>query len=90
VERGAATYNKGPLTAQPMAVVRDDIEEEVATYPFGENVYLDTDFLQGMGELDNRGLATESLCLVQLDGEFRYFEQWERCLKIWEQAIHLK
>jgi hypothetical protein len=45
VERGAPTYDKGPLTAQPMVVVRDDLEEEVATYPLGENVYLNTDFL---------------------------------------------
>jgi hypothetical protein len=43
-----------------------------------------------MGELDDRGLAAESLCLMQLDGEFRYLEQWERHLKIWEQAIHLE
>jgi hypothetical protein len=36
-----------------MAVVENDIEDEVATYPFRENVYLDTDFLQAMGELDD-------------------------------------
>jgi hypothetical protein len=27
---------------------------------------------------------------VQIDREFRYLEQWERRLKIWEQAIHLE
>jgi hypothetical protein len=36
-----------------MAVVRDDLEDEVATYPLGENTYLNTDFLQAMGELDD-------------------------------------
>jgi hypothetical protein len=89
-ERGAPTYDEGPLTAQPMAVVRDDLEEEVATYPFGENAYLDTNFLQAMGELDDRGLAADSLRLMQIDREFRYLEQWERRLKIQEQAIHLE
>jgi hypothetical protein len=89
-ERGAPMYNEGPLTAQPMAVVKDDFEEEVATYPLGENVYLDTNFLQAMEELDDQGLAAESLHLVQIDGEFRYLEQWERHLKIREQAIHLE
>jgi hypothetical protein len=73
-----------------MAVVRDDLEEEVATYPLGENTYLNTNFLQAMGELDDQGLAAESLCLVQIDGEFHYLEQWERRLKIQEQAIHLE
>jgi hypothetical protein len=47
-----------------MGVVRDDFEEEVATYPLRENAYLDTDFLQAMGELNNCGLAAESLRLV--------------------------
>jgi hypothetical protein len=76
-ERGAPTYDEGLLVAQSMAVVRDDLEDEVATYPLGENVYLDTDFLQAMGELDDRGLAAEGLRLIQLDREFRYLEQWE-------------
>jgi hypothetical protein len=43
-----------------------------------------------MGELDDQGLAAESLYLVQMDREFRYLEQWERHLKIREQAIHLE
>jgi hypothetical protein len=37
------------------------MEDEVATYPFGENAYLDTDFLQALGGLDDRGLAAEGL-----------------------------
>jgi hypothetical protein len=73
-----------------MAVVENDIKDEVATYPFRENVYLNTDFLQAMGELDDRGLAADGLRLVQLDGEFRYLEQWERCLVVQEQQTHLK
>jgi hypothetical protein len=64
VEKGAATYNKGPLEAQPMAVVENDIENEVATYPLGENAYLNTDFLRAMGELDDQGLAADGLHLV--------------------------
>jgi hypothetical protein len=44
-ERTVPIYDKGPLVAQPMAVVRNDIENEVATYPMGENTYLDTNFL---------------------------------------------
>jgi hypothetical protein len=30
-----------------------------------------------MGDLGDQGLAADSLCLVQLDSEFRYLEQWE-------------
>jgi hypothetical protein len=85
VEKGAATYDKGPLEAQPMVVIENDIENKVATYPLGENMYLDTNFLQAMGSLNDRGLAADSLHLVQLDGEFRYLEQWERCLADREQ-----
>jgi hypothetical protein len=44
-EKGSMPYNKGMLTAQPMEVVYDDIEDEVASYPLGEDAYLDTDFL---------------------------------------------
>jgi hypothetical protein len=80
MEKGVATYDEGPLMAQLMAVVEGDIEDEVATYPLGENVYLDTDFLHAMGALNDRGLAADSLCLMQLDSEFRYLEQWERRL----------
>jgi hypothetical protein len=53
IEKGAATYDEGPLTAQPMDVVEDDIEDEVAMYPLRENVYLDTDFLLAMGTLND-------------------------------------
>jgi hypothetical protein len=52
-EKGAATYDEGPLMAQPMKVVENDIEEEIATYPIRENTYLDTDFLQAMGTLND-------------------------------------
>jgi hypothetical protein len=52
-EKGAATYDKGPLTAQPMAVMENDIEDKVAMYPLRENAYLDTDFLHAMGALND-------------------------------------
>jgi hypothetical protein len=76
-ERGAATYDKGPLVAQPWAEESIDVEDEIATYPLGENVYLDTDFLQAIGELNDRSLAAECLCLTQIEGKFCYLEQWE-------------
>jgi hypothetical protein len=44
-EKGSMPYDKGTLTAQPMEVVYDDIEDEVASYPLGEDAYLDMDFL---------------------------------------------
>jgi hypothetical protein len=90
VDKGVATYDKGSLTAQPMKVMEDDIEDEVTTYPIGENTYLDTDFLQAMGTVNDRGLVADGLCLVQLDGEFRNLEQWEKHLAKQEQAVHLE
>jgi hypothetical protein len=89
-EKGAATYDEGPLMAQPMKVVEDNIEDEIATYPIGENAYLDTDFLQAMGTLNDRGLAADGLRLMQLDSEFRSFEQWEKRLAKREQDVHLE
>jgi hypothetical protein len=89
-EKGSIPYDEGTLTAQPMEVVYDDIEDEVALYPLGEDAYLDTDFLRAMGNIDNRGLAAESLCLVQLQSEFRYLEKWQKRLETREQAIHLE
>jgi hypothetical protein len=76
-EKGDIPYNEGPLTVTLWNTVPEDIEDEVATYPFGEDAYLDTDFLRAMGNLDDRGLAAEGLRLVQLQGEFRYLEQWQ-------------
>jgi hypothetical protein len=73
-----------------MEVVYDDIEDEVASYPLGEDAYLDTDFLRAMGNIDDRGLAAESLCLVQLQSEFRYLEKWQKRLETRERAIHLE
>jgi hypothetical protein len=70
IEKGVATYDEGPLMAQPMDVVEDDIEDEVTMYPLRENVYLDTDFLLAMGTLNDRGSAADGLRLMQLDGEF--------------------
>jgi hypothetical protein len=89
-EKGDIPYDEGPLTVTAWDTVAEDIEDEVATYPFGEDAYLDTDFLRAMGNLDDRGLAAEALCLVQLQGEFRYLEQWQRRLEKREQAIHLE
>jgi hypothetical protein len=63
-KKGDIPYDEGPLTATPMEVIYDDIEEEVASYPFGEDAYLDTDFLRAMGNIDDRGLAAEGLRLV--------------------------
>jgi hypothetical protein len=89
-EKGDIPYDEGPLTVTPFDTVTEDIEDEVATYPFGEDAYLDTDFLRAMGNLDDRGLAAEGLCLVQLQGEFRYLDQWQRRLEKREQEIHLE
>jgi hypothetical protein len=73
-----------------MEVMYDDIEDEVASYPLGEDAYLDTDFLRALSNINNRGLAAETLRLVQLESEFRYLEQWQKCLETREQAIHLE
>jgi hypothetical protein len=66
---------------QPMEVVYNDIEDKVTSYPFREDAYLDTDFLRAMGNIDDRGLAVEGLRLMQLQGEFQYLEQWQKCLE---------
>jgi hypothetical protein len=89
-EKGSIPYDKGTLTAQPMEVVYDDIEDEVASYPLGEDAYLDMDFLRALGNIDDRGLAAETLRLVQLESEFRYLEKWQKHLETREQAIHLE
>jgi hypothetical protein len=89
-EKGDIPYDEGPLTATPFDTVAEDIEDGVATYPLGEDAYLDTDFLRAMGNLDDRGLAAEGLRLVQLQREFRYLDQWQRRLEKREQEIHLE
>jgi hypothetical protein len=73
-----------------MEVVYDDIEDNVALYPLGEDAYLDTDFLRAMGNIDDRGLAAEGLRLVQLESEFHYLEKWQKRLETRERAIHLE
>jgi hypothetical protein len=73
-----------------MEVVYDDIKDEVVSYPLGEDAYLDTDFLRAIGNIDDRGLVAETLCLVQLQSEFQYLEKWQKRLKTREQAIHLE
>jgi hypothetical protein len=75
-EKRDIPYNEGPLMAQPMEVIYDDIKDKVTSYPLREDAYLDTDFLRAMGNIDDRGLAAEGLHLVQLQGEFRHLEQW--------------
>jgi hypothetical protein len=65
-EKGDIPYDEGALTVTPFNTIPKDIEDEVATYPFGEDTYLDTDFLRAIGNLDDRGLAAEGLRLVQL------------------------
>jgi hypothetical protein len=89
-EKGDIPYDEGPLTVTPWDTVPEDIKDEVATYPFGEDAYLDMDFLRAMGNLDNRSLAAEALRLVQLQGEFQYLDQWQRCLEKREQEVHLE
>ena len=74
------TYDKGPLQALPISAwdndpIEDDFEHEVETYPFGESTYLDTQFLQAISMLGDRGLAADGLRLVQLDGEFQHLVQ---------------
>jgi hypothetical protein len=44
-EKGDIPYDEGPLMAQPMEVVYNDIEDKVVSYPLGEDAYLDMDFL---------------------------------------------
>jgi hypothetical protein len=89
-EKGSIPYDKGTLIAQPMKVMYDDMEDEVVSYPLGKDAYLDTDFLRALGNIDDRGLAAETLRLVQLESEFRYLERWQKCLETREQAIHLE
>jgi hypothetical protein len=89
-EKGDILYDEGPLTATPFDTIPDDIEDEVVTYPFGEDAYLDTDFLRALGNLDDRGMAAKGLRLVQLQGEFWYIDQWQRRLEKREQEIHLE
>jgi hypothetical protein len=89
-EKGDIPYDEGPLTVTPFDTVAEDIEDEVVTYPFGEDAYLDTDFLWAMGNLDDRGMAAEGLRLVQLQGEFQYLDQWQRRLEKREQEVHLE
>jgi hypothetical protein len=89
-EKGSIPYDEGTLTVQPMEVVHEDIEDEVASYPLRKDTYLDTDFLRAIGNIDDRGLAAETLRLVQLQSEFRYLEKWQKCLETREQAIHLE
>jgi hypothetical protein len=89
-KKGDIPYDEGPLTVTPWDTIPEDIEDEVATYPFREDAYLDTDFLRAMGNLNNRGLAAKALCLAQLQGEFQYLDQWQRRLEKREQEIHLE
>jgi hypothetical protein len=67
--------------------VENDFEDEVETYPFGESAYLDTQFLQAIGTLGDRGLAADGLRLVQLDGEFRHLAHWEKRLAEREREL---
>ena len=84
-EVGTPTYDKGPLQALPVDVwdhdpIEDDFKHEVEAYPFRESAYLDTQFLQAIGTLGDRGLAADGLWLVQLNGEFCHLAQWEQRL----------
>ena len=59
-DKEAPTYDEGPLHATEVSD-NDDMEEEVGEYPFGENAYLDPNFLEAMGTIADRGLASEGL-----------------------------
>jgi hypothetical protein len=92
----APTYDEGPLQAQPVDMwsptwnndlIEDDFEDEVKTYPFGESAYLNTQFLQAIGTLWDRGLAADGLCLVQLEGEFWYLAHWDKRLAEQERNL---
>ena len=78
----SARYDEGLLTAQSVEQEEGDFEQEVGGYPFGENAYLDTNFLQALGTLGDRGLAAEGLRIIQLDGEQRALKQWEQRLTL--------
>jgi len=60
-DKESPTYDEGPLHATKESDVADDMEEEVGEYPFGEDAYLDPNFLQAMGTIADRGLASEGL-----------------------------
>ena len=82
---GAPIYDEGPLEAQPYKEdaeepITDDFEEDVTHYPFGEEAYLDTQFLQAVGALGDRGLAGDLLRICQCEGEFRHLEAWDKHL----------
>jgi len=85
-------YDEAKLTVQPVEDVDDDMENEVSSYPFGENAYLDLGYLQALGTLGDQGLAAEGLHLVQLDSEFYYLGWWEtrladrECSVAWERG----
>jgi len=89
-DKEAPMYDEGPLHATEVPDVNDDMEEEVGEYPFGEDAYLDPNFLEAMGTIGDRGLASEGLRLVQLDGEKRFLKRWETQLKRHERAIHIE
>ena len=89
-DKESPTYDEGPLYATKESHVADDMEEEVGEYPFGEDAYLDPNFLQAMGTIADRGLAAEGLQLVQLDGEKRFLKQWETRLKKREHDVHVE
>ena len=82
-------YDEAPLVAQSHRIGGDDLEmdDEHTVYPFGENAYLDPDFLRALGDLDDRGLAADALCLLQLDGELRYLDHWEKAVRTCEQEV---
>ena len=64
--------------------------KEVRQYPFGESTYLNTNFLQALGTLGDRGLATKGLCMIQLNGERRVLKRWEHQLTKREEQLHLE
>lgn len=86
----SARYDEGPLQAQPVDQTEDDFEPEVGRYPFGENAFLDTNFLQALGTLGDRGLAAEGLRMIQLDGERRNLKRWEHRLNKREEQLRLE
>jgi hypothetical protein len=60
-EKDTPTYDEGPLYAQEVNPVDNDFEAQVVSYPWGEDTYLDTNFLQALKTIGDRGLMAKEL-----------------------------
>ena len=78
IDKEGAIYDEGPLMAKKVEDVDDDIDEKITEYSLGENVHLDPSFLTALGTVGDRGLAADTLRLVQNDGDIRQLYQREK------------